>query len=101
MKRFEDKIAIITGGADGIGKATAVKMAAEGGIAIIWDVQEEKGKAVVGKIIANGGKAAFLKINTVNFAEVEAGVKKIVDAFGTIDILINNAGITRDASLKK
>ena len=101
MKRFEGKIAIITGGADGIGKATAIKIAAEGGNAIIWDVQEEKGKAVVGEIATNGGKAAFYKINTVNFAEVEAGVKKIVEDFGTIDILINNAGITRDASLKK
>lgn len=101
MKRFEGKIAIITGGADGIGKATAVKFAAEGGTAMIWDVQDEKGQAVVGEIIANEGKAEFFKINTVNYDEVVAGVKKIVDAFGTIDILINNAGITRDASLKK
>jgi len=101
MKRFEGKVAIITGGADGIGKATALKFAAEGAIAVIWDVQENKGHSAVDEIVAGGGKALFFNINTTNYTEVEAGVNKTVEAFGTIDILINNAGITRDASLRK
>ena len=101
MKRLENKIAVITGGADGIGKATALRFAQEDATAIIWDFNEEKGKETVAQITANGGKAAFMKVNTANFAEVENATKKVVEMFGKYEILINNAGITRDASLKK
>ncbi|MFP4469578.1 MAG: 3-oxoacyl-ACP reductase FabG [Bacteroidota bacterium] len=101
MKRFEGKIAVVTGGADGIGKATAVKFAAEGAIAVIWDIQEEKGRSALEEIEAAGGKAAFYKVDTTDVKAIENAVEDIVKKFGTIDILINNAGITKDASFKK
>lgn len=99
--RLKDKIAIVTGGADGIGKATAVKFAAEGATVIIWDLNAEKGAETVKEITENGGKVNFAKVNTSVYAEVEAATKAVVQEFGTLDIIINNAGITRDASIKK
>ncbi len=101
MKRLENKIAIITGGADGIGKAGAIKFAEEGAVVIIWDMNEEKGEATAKEIKDNGGKAEFFKVNTAIFADVEKATNDAMDAYGQIDILVNNAGITRDSSLKK
>jgi len=101
MKRLENKIAIITGGADGIGKAGAIKFAEEGAVVIIWDMNEEKGEDTVKEIRDNGGKAEFFKVNTAIFADVEKATNDAIDAYGQIDILVNNAGITRDSSLKK
>jgi 3-oxoacyl-[acyl-carrier protein] reductase len=101
MKRLENKIAIITGGADGIGKAGAIKFAEEGAVVIIWDMNEEKGEATVKEIKDNGGKAEFFKVNTAVFSDVEKATNDAMDAYGQIDILVNNAGITRDSSLKK
>ncbi len=96
MGRLKDRVAIITGGAAGIGKATAIKFAAEGAKVAIWDIDAEKGAEVAEAI---GGK--FYAVNTTSFPAVEAGMKQVFEDFGQIDILINNAGITRDASLKK
>jgi 3-oxoacyl-[acyl-carrier protein] reductase len=96
MKRLENKVAIITGGAAGIGAATAVKFAQEGAKVIVWDVDETKGKALAEQL-----NAVFVKVNTANYAEVEAAAKAVNEQFGRIDILINNAGITRDSTLKK
>jgi len=96
MKRLENKIAIITGGAAGIGAATAVKFAQEGAKVIIWDLNEVKGMELAQQI-----DAVFAKVNTSNYQEIEAAAKSVYDQFGRIDILINNAGITRDSTLKK
>ncbi len=101
MKKLENKIAIITGGADGLGKAGAILFAQEGAQVIIWDLNEEKGKESVETIINKGGKASFMKVNTANFEEVEKAVSEVISIHKKIDILINNAGITRDASLMK
>jgi len=101
MKRIENKVAVITGGADGLGRAAAMKFSAEGAIVVIWDMNEEKGRQTVAEIEAEGGKAFFARVNTASYAEVEAATKDATDKFGQIDILINNAGITRDASIKK
>ncbi|MGE0077590.1 MAG: 3-oxoacyl-ACP reductase FabG [Bacteroidales bacterium] len=101
MKRIENKIAIITGGADGIGKAAAVRFANEGAVVIIWDMNEIKGHETVAEIIANGGKAEFAKVNTSNFEDVEKVTNAAIEKYSKIDILINNAGITRDSTLKK
>lgn len=98
---LENKIAIITGGADGIGKATSEKFASEGAVSVIWDLNTEKGEALATEINKNGGKAIFMKVNTALFAEVEAATKAVAEKYGKIDILINNAGITRDATIKK
>lgn len=101
MKKLENKIAIVTGGADGIGKATAEKFATEGAVVVVWDLNIEKGNETVETINQGGGKAVFMKVNTAIYAEVEEATKKTVEKFGTLDIIINNAGITRDASIKK
>ncbi len=96
MKRLENKVAIITGGAAGIGAATAVKFAEEGAKVVIWDLNEAKGAELAGKL-----GAMFMKVNTADYAAIEAAAKEVNDRFGRIDILINNAGITRDSTLKK
>lgn len=96
MGKLNEKVAIITGGAQGIGKATAERFAAEGAKVAIWDIDKEKGAAVAEAI---GGK--FYAADTSSLEAAEAAAKQVVDDFGQIDILINNAGITRDASFKK
>ena len=101
MNGLKDRIAVVTGGADGIGRAAARRFAQEGAVVVIWDMNEEKGKQTAAEINAAGGKASFLKVNTSNFAEVEAASKKVVEQYGKYEILINNAGITRDSTLKK
>ena len=96
MKRLENKVAIITGGAAGIGAATAVKFAEEGATVVIWDLNEEKGTALAAQI-----GAEFQKVNSANYSEIENAAKMVFDKYNRIDILVNNAGITRDSSLKK
>lgn len=96
MKRLEDKVAIITGGASGIGAATAIKFTQEGAKVVIWDIDESKGNELAQKL-----NALFIKVNTADYSEIEAAAKKVNDLYGHIDILINNAGITRDSTLKK
>lgn len=101
MKRLANKTAVITGAADGLGKAAAVLFALEGAEVHIWDMNEEKGNLTADEINKNNGKAYFQKVNTSQYHEVDAATKKVVEISGKIDILINNAGITRDASFKK
>lgn len=101
MKKLKNKIAIITGGADGIGKATAIRFALEGAVAVIWDLNEEKGIRLTDEIRNDGGEADFYKVNTADYQQVENAAAAVVEKYGQVDILINNAGITRDASLKK
>lgn len=96
MDKLKDKVAIVTGGAMGIGKATAIRFAEEGAKVVIWDINEEKGKALAGEI-----DGRFMKVNTIDLSACEDAAKGVADAYGQIDILINNAGITRDATMKK
>jgi 3-oxoacyl-[acyl-carrier protein] reductase len=101
MSRLKDKVAIITGGANGIGKATAILFAREGAAIAIWDVQEEKGNELIKTLDETGVKAIFYKVNTADAGMVREAVTAVMKDFGKIDILINNAGILRDASLMK
>jgi 3-oxoacyl-[acyl-carrier protein] reductase len=101
MKRLENEVSIITGGAQGIGKATAEKFLEEGAIVIIWDVDETKGTQFVNQAKEKGYSLKFMKVNVAKLEEVETAVKNIIDEFGRIDVLINNAGILRDATLLK
>ncbi len=94
--RLQNKVSIITGGSAGIGAATAIKFKQEGAQVIIWDLNEEKGLALAAELGAD-----FDKVNTSNYAEIEAAAKKVYDKYGRIDVLVNNAGITRDSTLKK
>lgn len=101
MNILKDKVAIITGGASGIGFETAKRFAKEGAIVIVWDVQEEKGKQAILQITETGAQAYFFKVNTASFEACEEAAKSCFEQFGKLDILINNAGITRDATLAK
>ncbi len=98
---LRNRVAIVTGGANGIGKETALTLARAGAAVAVWDVVEEAGTAVVEEIQRSGGQAAFYKVNVASPSEVETAVQAVADRFGKIDILINNAGILRDAQLLK
>lgn len=93
-----DKVAIITGGAAGIGKATALKFNKEGAKVIICDVNEQAGKAFVEE---TGGEIRFDKVDVTNRQAVQTWIDDVVAQFGHIDVLVNNAGITRDAQFVK
>ncbi|MEJ5262405.1 MAG: 3-oxoacyl-ACP reductase FabG [Ignavibacterium sp.] len=101
MKRLENKVAIITGGAQGIGKAAVKRFAEEGAIVIIWDVNEEKASSTIIELKNISDKISFQKVDVTKLESVTEAAKQIVDKFQKIDILINNAGITRDASFLK
>ena len=96
--RLYGKVAIITGGAAGIGKATAQVFAREGATVVICDVSEDLGSVLVKEL---GSDAQFNKVDVCNRAEVQQWVEGVVAKFGRVDILVNNAGITRDAQFIK
>jgi 3-oxoacyl-[acyl-carrier protein] reductase len=96
--RLQDKVVLITGGAAGIGKATAEKFAAEGAIVAICDMNEEAGRAVAAEL---GDKARFDKIDVSDRDAVQGWVDSIVEAYGHVDVIVNNAGILRDGQLVK
>ncbi|HCD51978.1 MAG TPA: 3-oxoacyl-ACP reductase, partial [Balneolaceae bacterium] len=91
---MKDKVVLITGGAAGIGKATAEAFVEEEAVVVIWDVNEEKGNELAGSFLSSGKKSAFRKVDVTNLEDVEAGVAAIIDEFGKLDVLVNNAGIT-------
>lgn len=99
--RFQNKVAVITGGAAGIGRAAVEKFVREGAAVAIWDVNEVQGKELELILLHEGFAAKFTRVNTAKYDEVEAATKAVIAQFGRIDILVNNAGITRDASLQK
>ena len=96
--RLSGKVAMITGGAAGIGKATAQVFAREGAKVVICDVSEELGSALVKEL---GTEAQFNKVDVCNRAEVQQWVDGVISRYGRVDILVNNAGITRDAQFIK
>lgn len=97
MGLLDGKTALITGAARGIGKAIALKFAAEGANVAFTDlVIDENGKATEDEIAAFGVKAKGYASNAADFAQTEEVVKQVKEEFGSIDILVNNAGITKD-----
>lgn len=101
MNLLLNKVAIITGGADGIGKAAAQRFAYEGAKVVIWDLNTEKGESTAEAIRNQQQECIFMKVNTADYQQVEEAAKICFERFGQIDILVNNAGITRDSTLKK
>jgi dihydroanticapsin dehydrogenase len=93
MSRLNGRVAIVTGGADGIGRATSELFAREGAAVVIADINAQKGSAVAGAISAAGGRALFVETNVADEASIRPMVAQAVKAFGKIDILINNAAI--------
>lgn len=101
MSSLNSKIAVITGGSNGIGKATALKFLSEGATVIIWDIVKEKGEELEKELREKGHDIYFMEVNTSNPEAVERATQETLKLHNRIDILINNAGITRDATLLK
>jgi 3-oxoacyl-[acyl-carrier protein] reductase len=96
--RLEDRVALITGGAAGIGKATAKRFIEEGAKVVICDVDAEAGAAAVEEL---GPNAEFYQVNVMDRQAVGAWVDNVVAKYGRVDVLVNNAGIVRDNQLVK
>jgi 3-oxoacyl-[acyl-carrier protein] reductase len=95
---MQDKVVLITGGAAGIGRATAQRFAQEGARVVICDLNVEAGEAAAGEL---GPSAAFHRVDVTDAAAVRQWVADVVARFGRIDVLVNNAGIVRDSQLVK
>jgi len=99
--RLHGKVSIITGAAQGIGLATALKFAQEGAIVIVCDVKQATVDDAVKKCHDLGAEAQGFMVDVTQRDMVDATVKAVLDKFGRIDVLVNNAGITQDARLQK
>jgi 3-oxoacyl-[acyl-carrier protein] reductase len=96
--RLQDKVTLITGGAAGIGKATAERFAEEGAKVVICDISEEVGRALAQTL---GPDASFYTVNVADRQAVQDWIDAVVERYGRIDVLVNNAGILRDNQLIK
>ncbi len=94
--RLKDKVALITGAAQGIGRDIALKFAAEGADIAVGDINLEKATKTAQEIEALGRKALVLELDVTDYAKLTESVNKILDKFKKVDILVNNAGITKD-----
>ncbi len=93
MKQFQDRVALITGGTAGIGRATALAFAREGAKVVITGRREKEGGEVVDEIVQLDGEALFIKTDVAKEADVKAMVEKTVATFGRLDFAFNNAGV--------
>ena len=96
MKRLQDRVTLITGGAAGIGKATAERFAEEGATVVICDVNREAGETVAATL---GPNAAFYEVNIADRQAAQDWIDAVVERYGRIDVLVNNAGVLRDGVL--
>jgi 3-oxoacyl-[acyl-carrier protein] reductase len=96
MFSLKDKVALITGASQGIGRDTALALAEAGAKVAVAARNEEKLSALVGEITAAGGAAFAVKMDVADAEQVKAGFKQVLDKFARLDILVNNAAITRD-----
>jgi NAD(P)-dependent dehydrogenase (short-subunit alcohol dehydrogenase family) len=94
---FGDRVAVITGAAQGIGAACAERLAACGAAVALWDTDAENGTALAESLVARGRRAAFVRCNVAHRAQVHAALAATQQAFGGVDMLVNNAGIFRAA----
>ena len=101
MGQFDGKIALVTGAARGIGQATALKLAAGGADIALCDLQKEWIAETEAKVKALGRRAESFAMNVANSADVTRAVGEVEKAFGRIDVLVNNAGITKDGLLMR
>jgi acetoacetyl-CoA reductase/3-oxoacyl-[acyl-carrier protein] reductase len=102
MGRVEGKTALVTGASRGIGRAIAVELAREGAtVAVNYASNEAKAQEVAGEIEKLGGTAMLVKANLAVAAEARAMVREVAERFGHLDVLVNNAGITRDSLLPR
>jgi 3-oxoacyl-[acyl-carrier protein] reductase len=101
LKGLDNRAVVVTGGAAGIGLATARRFAAEGARVAIWDVSEAAGRAAAEDLSRPGAEALFSPVDVTNADSVERGFAEVVGRFGSLSVVVNNAGILRDAQLVK
>ncbi len=97
--RLADRVALITGGASGIGRATALLFARERAAVSVVDLDEPGGQAVAQTIVDGGGRAIFVRCDVTQAADCQRAVQRTVDELGSLDVLFNNAGIIRRATV--
>ncbi|MHB8077232.1 SDR family NAD(P)-dependent oxidoreductase [Desulfosporosinus fructosivorans] len=90
---FENKVAVVTGSGNGIGRATAILFAQKGAKVVVSDIDEKLGNECIQVIQAMGGEAIFQKSDVTSEQDLDALVKMVLDSYGKIDVLVNNAGI--------
>jgi NAD(P)-dependent dehydrogenase (short-subunit alcohol dehydrogenase family) len=93
MDRLQGRVALVTGAASGIGRATAIRLAQEGAAVVVTDIQVEAGEATVASMHEAGAKAAFVRHDVTSEQDWEAAVAAAVGEFGGLDVLVNNAGM--------
>ncbi len=101
MERLKDKVAVITGGARGIGKAAVRKFSSEGAVVIIWDVNDQAADKTISELSESGNRVEFNHVDITSFESVRAAAEAVYNKYQHLDILINNAGITKDSTLAK
>jgi len=99
MRGLKDKVVVITGSAGGIGKASALRFAEEGANIVVADFVD--GAATVQEVEAMGRKAIYVQTDVRSLESAQNMIAKAIEAFGRVDVLINNAGITKDSMMKK
>jgi 3-oxoacyl-[acyl-carrier protein] reductase len=101
MADLQGRIALVTGAAQGIGRAIALELTKAGATLALADINEVKLAQVAAEIEALGGAAAAFRLDVSNQESIEAGAKAVLERFGKVEILVNNAGITRDELMMK
>ena len=101
MSRFDGKVAFITGGASGIGEAVSKDFAKEGAKVVLFDIDEKNGKRVESEIKSKKGEALFIEGDVRKMDSVEKGVAQAFEKYGTVDFLVNSAGILQDGMIHK
>ena len=101
MERLEGRIALVTGGASGIGRATALRLASEGAAVVVTDLNENEGARVVAEIESAGGRAAFAVHDVADPDSWIHALEVAADTFGGLDVLVNNAGIGDTAPIEE
>jgi len=96
-----NRVVIVTGGAAGIGQATVLRFAKAGARVAVWDVDESRGQSFVDGLRNGGADALFRRVNVTSAPDVDQAVTEVLTRWGRIDVLVNNAGIVRDAQLVK
>ncbi|MDR7303970.1 SDR family NAD(P)-dependent oxidoreductase [Haloactinomyces albus] len=101
MARLQNRIALVTGAASGIGEAASMRLAEEGASVLVSDIRKEAGEEVAARIRGKGGQAVFARHDVADEASWEAVVGRVIEEFGGLDILVNNAGVGDMATIEE
>lgn len=101
MDRLKEKVAIVTGGSQGIGKAIVKQYLEEGARVALWDINAEKGALVASELDPSGERIQVYAVDVADWDSVKSAMEATVRDMGSVEVLVNNAGITQDSSLKK